>query len=121
MPSGQVKKHAVGHRAATGADVLNITPAQLPADVSLSALETVLRGTELEIGRYVNERTFVIARVRPSLILPGATIEHRFGERLRARASLETRLQATTPTLGRGVEPRALQVVGGLLTWTFVW
>ncbi len=107
--------------SATGADVLNITPAQLPADVSLSALETVLRGTELEIGRYVNERTFVIARVRPSLILPGATIEHRFGERLRARASLETRLQATTPTLGRGVEPRALQVLGGLLTWTFVW
>ncbi len=106
---------------ATRADVLNITPAQLPADVSLGGLETVLRGTEIEFGRYLNERTFVLGRIRPSLTLPGAFVEHRLSPHLLARASVETRLQATTPSLSKGVTPRSLQIIGALMTWSFSW
>jgi len=106
---------------ATRADILNITPAQLPADVSLGGLEVLLRGTEIEFGRYLNNRTFLLGRVRPSLTVPGASIEHRIGDRLRARGSVETRLQATTPSLSRGLTPRMLQVLGALLTWTIAW
>ncbi|MFN8572185.1 MAG: translocation/assembly module TamB domain-containing protein [Gemmatimonadaceae bacterium] len=107
--------------SATRADVLNITPAQLPADVSLGGLETVLRGTEIEFGRYLNERTFVLGRVRPSLTIPGAFVEHRWTPHVVTRASVETRLQATTPSLSKGVTPRSLQIIGALVTWSFAW
>ena len=106
---------------ATRADILNITPAQLPADVSLGGLDVLLRGTEIEFGRYLNNRTFLLGRVRPSLTVPGASLEHRIGDRLSARGSVETRLQATPPSLSRGLTPRNLQVLGALLTWTFAW
>ncbi len=106
---------------ATRADILNITPAQLPADVSLGGLDVLLRGTEIEFGRYLNSRTFLLGRVRPSLTVPGASLEHRIGDRLRARGSVETRLQATPPSLSRGLTPRNLQVLGALLTWTIAW
>lgn len=107
--------------SSTGADVLNITPAQLPSDVTLSGLETVLRGTEIEIGRYINARTFVLGRVRPTLTLPGASVEHRFTRQLRGIASLETRIAARPPSLSLGVAPRSRSVMGGLLTWTIGW
>lgn len=106
---------------ATGADVLNITPAQIPADVSLSDFQTVLSGTEIEIGKYVDRRTFVIGRIRPTLAVPGAAIERRLNDRLRLRTSLETRLLPTTPSLSAGLDPRSLQVLGALLTWTIAW
>ncbi len=106
---------------ATGADVLNITPAQIPADVSLNDFQTVLSGTEIEIGKYVDRRTFVIGRIRPTLAVPGAAIERRLNDRLRLRTSLETRLLPTTPSLSAGLDPRSLQVLGALLTWTIAW
>jgi hypothetical protein len=106
---------------ATGADVLNITPAQLQADPSLGALQTVLRGTEVEIGNYLDSKTFVIGRIRPTLAVPGAALERRLSERLRLRTSLETRFLPTQPSLSAGLEPRTLQVLGALLTWTIAW
>lgn len=106
---------------ATRADVLNITPAQLQADPSLGALQTVLRGTEIEIGKYVDRRTFVIGRIRPTLAVPGATLERRLSDRLRLRTSLETRFLPTPPSLSAGRDPRTLQVLGALLTWTIAW
>ncbi|MEP7383306.1 MAG: translocation/assembly module TamB domain-containing protein [Gemmatimonadota bacterium] len=114
----EVRGELVG---ATGADVLNITPAQLPANVTLSDFETVLRGTEIEIGKYVDRRTFIIGRIRPTLAVPGASVERRLTDRLRLRTSLETRLLPTRPSLSTGLEPRTLQVIGALLTWTIAW
>ncbi len=107
--------------AATRADVLNITPAQLPAEVSLGGLQTVLRGTEIELGRYLNERTFILGRLRTSLALPGASLEHRLREGLQVRASIESRIQGTSPSLSSGVTPKTLQVLGAVLLWTRSW
>jgi len=107
--------------AFTRADILNITPAPIAADVTLGALETVLRGTDIEIGRYLDDRTFLLGHVRPSLTVPGASVERRLSDRLTAQASLETRLQSSTPSLGSGQKPRALQVLGALLTWRIAW
>lgn len=105
----------------TRADVLNITPAQLPADLSLGAVQTLLSGTEIEIGKYLDRRTFVIGRIRPTLAVPGATLERRLTERLRLRTTLETRLLPTPASLSAGLTPRTLQVIGALLTWTIAW
>ena len=106
---------------ATGADVLNITPAPIPADVKLSDFQSLLSGTEIEIGKYLDRRTFVLGRVRPTLTVPGASIERRLTDRLRLRTSLETRLLPNPPSLSAGLQPRYLQVIGALLTWTIAW
>jgi translocation and assembly module TamB len=105
----------------TRADVLNITPAELPADMSLGAFETLLRGTEVEIGKYADRHTFVLGRVRLSLNIPGAQVDRRIGQRFVVRGIFETRYQPLQPTLSAGLEPKALQVLGTLLRMKFAW
>jgi translocation and assembly module TamB len=107
--------------ASTRADVLNITPAELPADMSLGSLETLLRGTEIEIGKYADRHTFVLGRVRPSLAIPGALVERRIGQRFTLRGTFETRFQPRLPSLSAGLEPKPVQVLGGLLLMRLAW
>jgi autotransporter translocation and assembly factor TamB len=106
---------------ATRADVLNITPADLPPDLSIGGLGSVLKGTELQIGKYVDRRTFLLAQVRPTNVLPGASVERRLNPSVRLRASFETRFQPQIPSLSSGVALRTLQVMGGLVTWSLKW
>ena len=105
----------------TRADVLNITPATLPADMSLGAFETVLRGTEVEIGKYADRHTFVLGRVRLSLNIPGAQVDRRIGQRFAVRGIFETRYFQQQPSLSAGLEPKAVQVLGTLLRMKFAW
>lgn len=107
--------------ARTKADVLNITPADLPAELSGSAFQTLIRGTELEIGKYLDRHTFLIGRIRPSLVVPGASLERRLNERLSVRGMVETRYLSRPPSLSAGLEPRTIQLVGALLTWKIGW
>jgi translocation and assembly module TamB len=106
---------------ATRADVVHITPAELPADVSLGSLQTVLRGTEIEIGKYADRHTFVSGRVRPTLAIPGASVERRIGQRFILRGTFDTRFQPRAPSLSTGLEPTTVQVFGALLTMKLAW
>ncbi|MGQ0643421.1 MAG: translocation/assembly module TamB domain-containing protein [Gemmatimonadaceae bacterium] len=106
---------------ATRADVLNITPAELPADMSLGNLQTLLRGTEIEIGKYADRHTFVLGRVRPWLAIPGALVERRIGQRFTLRGTFETRVQPRPPSLSTGLEPKPVQVLGALLLMKLAW
>jgi hypothetical protein len=114
----EAKSDLVG---ATRADVLNITPAELPSDMTLGSLQTVLRGTEIEIGKYADRHTFVLGRVRPSLAIPGALVERRIGQRLTLRGTFETRFQPRRPSLSAGLEPKTVQVLGALVSMKFAW
>lgn len=105
----------------TRADVVNITPGELPPDLSMGGFETLLKGTEIEIGRYLDRQTFLMARVRPTLVVPGATFERRLSERFRWRATYDTRFLQETPSLSTGIEPRTIPVIGSMFAWTFVW
>ncbi|HJU73529.1 MAG TPA: translocation/assembly module TamB domain-containing protein [Gemmatimonadaceae bacterium] len=107
--------------SATRADVLNITPAELPADVSLGSLQTILRGTEIEIGKYADRHTFVLGRVRPSMAIPGALVERRIGQQYTIRGTFETRLQPQRPSLSAGLTPKTVQVLGALFAWKLAW
>ena len=95
---------------ALGADVLDITPADVSIEAAnpLNGLNGLLLGTQVEAGRYVNRRTFVGVTFRPSVLVPaddgeratpGFRVEHRFGERLRLEASFESRFRVRTPSL----------------------
>ena len=106
---------------ATRADVLNITPAQIPADFSATDFQTMLRGTEIEIGKYLDRNTFLLGRVRPSLVIPGASLERRIGEQFRVRANFEARIQPEPPSLSAGLTPATINVFGALLRWSIAW
>lgn len=82
-----------------GADVFNITPADVQTDVG-----SFLKGTEVEFGKYIRSRTFVATQTRldpGSLNRPGFQLQHRFGGTggYSLEASLETRYLLHEPTL----------------------
>jgi translocation and assembly module TamB len=107
--------------ASTRADVVNITPAEVPADLSLGSLQTLLKGTDIEIGKYTDRHTFVLGRVRPSLAIPGASVERRIGQKYTLRGIFETRLLPERPSLSAGLEPKNIQVMGALLLIRLAW
>ena len=96
-------------------------PADLPPNLSLGAVSTVARGTQIEIGKYIDRNTFVVGQIRPTLAVPGATLERRFGSQWRLRTSLETRYRPLAPSLTSGLQPRMYQVIGALVRWTRSW
>ena len=69
-----------------GADVLNITPVpDLPPErfIELSGLQTVLKGTQIEFGKYFNRNTFLGLQTTPLFFqgnppIPGFRLEYRF-------------------------------------------
>jgi translocation and assembly module TamB len=104
-----------------GADVLNITPADIPTDFTLSGIETLLAGTQIEAGKYVNRRTFVVFQARPTLVAPGLRVEHRMPKGYSITASLEPRFQIPEPTLSENTTPKLTSVFGAFLNreWRF--
>ena len=102
-----------------GADVLNITPGELPG-IGLNRFNAFLVGTEIEVGRYTDPNTFVAVTARPQAVLPGIVVERRFSRELRAEASYATRYFFGEPTLGEPELDRG-RVFGLFLTreWRF--
>ena len=109
---------------ATRADVVRIRSSNLPTDLSLGGVATVLRGTELRIGKYVGPQTFVYGTIRGSGTIPGLSVERWYGSgsKLKLLATFETRFQALRPTLSiAGRPPETVRVLGALLRYTVGW
>jgi len=110
---GALTDEAAGQAARSlGADVLNITP----ADVSLDA-GSFLRATQIEFGKYLNSNTFLQLQVRPdpaSLQRPGFQITHRFNTKsgYRIDASFEPRYLLKQPTLSTDQVPQTTSAFG---------
>ncbi len=103
-----------------GADVFNITPADVQSDVG-----SFLRATELEFGKYIKTHTFVSIQGRPdpeALKRPGIRLEHRFGglRGYRLETSFEPRFLLKEPTLAPR-NPSTTSVLGLFLIreWRF--
>jgi autotransporter translocation and assembly factor TamB len=105
----------------TAADVLRIRPAELPSGLSLDDFGTLARGTQIEIGKYLDRNTFFVGQFRATLAVPGATLERRFGNQFRLRTSLETRYHPLAPSLTTGLQPKAFQVLAAMMRWTRSW
>jgi translocation and assembly module TamB len=105
----------------TAVDVLRIRPAELPPGLSLGDFETLARGTQVEIGKYLDRNTFFVGQVRATFAVPGATLERRFGAQFRLRTSLETRYHPLAPSLTSGLQPKPYQVLAGMLLWVRSW
>jgi translocation and assembly module TamB len=109
---GVMADEAAGEAAQSlGADVFNITPADVQTDVG-----GFLRGTELEFGKYIKSHTFVGLQVRPdpqALKRPGVYVQHRFGglRGYRLETSFEPRFILREPSLALQ-EPSTTSVLG---------
>lgn len=107
-----------------GADVLNITPADLPIEATGqdANFETFLIGTEVEVGRYLTPRTFLSVTARPSLFFtpegvprtqPGIRFQFRPRPGFQLEATLEPRFLLREPTL-ESVEVNRFEPRGAL-------
>lgn len=104
-----------------GADVFNITPADIPAEVSLNGVAGVLRGTAVEAGKYVGPRTFIGITAQPTVAPPGASVQYLFPGGLQLQTSFEPRFLLREPTLSTFQAPLVTSVFGTFLLgdWRF--
>jgi translocation and assembly module TamB len=104
-----------------GADVFNIAPADIPDVVSVNGITGVLRGTQVELGKYLNSRTFVGIQARPTLAPPGASLQYLTPRGLQFEVSFEPRFLLRVPTLSTDQNPRVQGVFGMFLLrdWRF--
>ncbi len=107
-----------------GADVFNITPANVPTELAsgnFGAFETFLKGTQVEFGKYVTTGTFVGLQAQLSAV-PGFRIEHRFRQRpgLSLESTFQPRFFLPDPSL-TVQELRRANALGFFLTrvWRF--
>ena len=99
-----------------GVDVFNITPGDVPVNPGQSGFQQFITGTELEVGRYLNPRTFATAIVSPGAVAcasgasrrdqngsncvpPGINLTHRTSKGFRFETGYSPRYILDAPTL----------------------
>jgi translocation and assembly module TamB len=105
-----------------GADVLNITPADVYTEVLNLNLGRVLESTEFEVGKYFDTDTFGAIQTRLSVrTVPGLRVYRRLFSDYRIEGSFEPRLQLRVPSLSERDELPAFSVLGLFLIreWRF--
>ncbi len=105
-----------------GADVLNITPADVYTEVTRGNFASFLEATEFEVGKYFDTDTFGAIQTRLSTrTIPGLRLQRRLFTDYRIEGSFEPRLQLKQPSLSRAEEAASFSVLGLFLIreWRF--
>jgi translocation and assembly module TamB len=105
-----------------GAEVIHISPGDVPEELARGApFREILRGTEVEVGRYIDTRTFVAVQSRLYGGNPGIRVQYRLPSGYRIETSLEPRFEVRPPTLSDPPDARALNMFGLFLIreWRF--
>ncbi|MDQ6831538.1 MAG: translocation/assembly module TamB domain-containing protein [Gemmatimonadota bacterium] len=120
---GEVAHRVAGEAARSlGADYFNITPADVPAELSSTGIGGFLRGTEFELGKYTSRDTFVGLQARPAPdAVPGIRVEQRMSAGFRLEASFEPRYLLRDPTLSTTQPPVPTGVFGLFLIREVRW
>ena len=103
---------------AFGTDVFHITPADAPTEIGGRGIGNFLTQTKVEVGKYINGRTFVTAQEQA--LRPGLAIEHRTADGWQLRASAEPRVLLNEPSLNSQTW-RTVPAYGGFIlrVWRF--
>ncbi len=81
-----------------GADVFNITPADVPTEVyTPDGVSVFLKGTQVELGKYVDPRTYLSVQGRYGI--PGVRLRQRTAKGFSYEVTMEPRYQVQIPTL----------------------
>ena len=102
-----------------GADVFNISTADLPPEIWRPDVSTFIRGTEVEFGKYFSGRNFLGLQLRASI--PGVRYELRENRGLRFELSFDNRYLLQEPSLNPEV-PARTGVLGAFVIreWRFL-
>ena len=91
-----------------GADVFNITPADIPPELAagnIGGVSTYLKATQFEFGKYFSTQTFVGLNLQATTF-PGFRVEHRLGNK---GLSLESTLQPRFFLLEQTLAPQQVK------------
>jgi len=104
-----------------GADVFTITPADLPTGLTLNGVTTLLAGTQLEAGKYVDRQTYVATQIRAQRATPGFVVQRRLSKGFSIEASIDSRFLLSQPTLAADVPSKSAAAFGAFLIreWKF--
>lgn len=105
-----------------GADVFTITPADVPDQgVTISGIRTILAGTQVEAGKYVDRQTYIATQIRGEGTTPGFVVQRRLSKGYRIEASVDSRYIVNQPTLSSDVPIRSEAAFGAFLIreWKF--
>ncbi|HEY7407016.1 MAG TPA: translocation/assembly module TamB domain-containing protein [Gemmatimonadaceae bacterium] len=106
-----------------GTDEFNLTPADVPAELSSNSVISSLSLTEIEAGKYVNRsRTFVAVQAQPANKNPfGVRLVHRMPKGLRLELSYIPRYLVREPTLAAQTDPPRKNILGAFVIreWRF--
>jgi len=106
-----------------GTDVFNITPADVPPELSSNSVISTLSLTEIEAGKYVNRsRTFVALHAQPANKNPfGIRLQHRMPRGLSLELSYIPRYLVREPTLATEADPPRKNIFGAFVIreWRF--
>ena len=106
-----------------GTDEFNVTPADVPPELSSNSVISSLSLTEIEAGKYLNRsRTFLAVQAQPANKNPfGIRLEHRMPKGLRLELSYIPRYLVREPTLAAQADPPRKNILGAFVIreWRF--
>lgn len=104
-----------------GADVFTITPADLPTGLTIGGVQTLLAGTQVEAGKYVDRQTYIATQIRAQGTTPGFVVQRRLSKGYRIEASIDSRYLLSRPTLATDIEARSAATFGAFFIreWKF--
>jgi hypothetical protein len=100
-----------------GLDVLNITPAPLPAELAVEGYLNTFRGAQFEAGAYLTDRLFIAGHGRTAPVFPGVRLEYRTPSGFEMITSWEPRYLVPEPSLTVAEKPETQKVIGLFLQW----
>jgi len=115
------RQFAASAARSLGADVFTITPADLPTGLTINGVQTLLAGTQVEAGKYVDRQTYVATQIRAQGTTPGFVVQRRLKKGYRIEASVDSRYLLSQPTLATDVQARSAATFGAFLIreWKF--
>ena len=116
------RQFAASAARSLGADVFTITPADIPDQgVGHYGVQTILAGTQVEAGKYVDRQTYVATQIRGQGTTPGFIVQRRLSKGYRIEASVDSRYIVNQPTLSTDVPIRSEATFGAFLIreWKF--
>jgi translocation and assembly module TamB len=102
-------------------DVFNITPADVPTEVSTAQTTGLLKGTEIEMGKYFDDNFVAIQKPLDLGTNPGILYQRRTGKGFMIESTLTTRYRVRAPSLSENRTVSSTSVLGLFLIreWRF--
>jgi translocation and assembly module TamB len=102
-------------------DVFNITPADIPTEVSAAKTTGLLKGTEIEMGKYFQDNFVAVQKPLDFGTNPGLLWQRRTGKGFILESTLTTRYRVRAPSLSQTGTVSSTSVLGLFLIreWRF--